>query len=216
MDTLPALKPLATGWYGKLPSRGDFVGRGLPRALLRAWDGWLQRALAAAQQELGAAPLRERLAAMPPWQGLVLPQRPGDPVWSGVVVGSTDRVGRAFPLLLAEAFEPAGLGTVDLIALRARGDAMARWLAQARAGLAQKDLDAALAGWAAKPLACPAPDDTRPGCDVSQLRLSHPGASSFWWPAAAPVVAADFDARTAAWPPAEALMLEWLAASRPG
>ena len=78
--TSAARLPLAVGWYGKLPSRGDFVGRGLPKAWLRTWDDWLQRSLADASQRWGAA-MREHLLDMPPWQGVVLPGQPGAPAW---------------------------------------------------------------------------------------------------------------------------------------
>lgn len=212
---MDGLLPLSIGWYGKLPSRGDFVGRGLPRPWLRTWDGWLQRALAAAAQQLGAATLRERLQAMPPWQCLVLPQRAGDAAWCGILVSSSDRVGRVFPLLLAEAYELQGLGTVDLGVLRARGSEVLRWLTGAGTVLSPKDLEAGSAAWAATPLECPAPDDTRPGTDIDQLRLGWPAAASFWWrsgPAGEPL-----QPRAEAWPPAEALMLHLLGeAQAPG
>jgi type VI secretion system protein ImpM len=51
-------------WYGKLPARGDFVGKGLPPRWRSDWDGWLQRGLALAATTLDGATLRlvERLA----------------------------------------------------------------------------------------------------------------------------------------------------------
>ena len=54
------LVPQALAWYGKLPSRGDFVSRGLPRSWSRSWDEWLQRGLAL------AAPV---VRAAGPWRG---------------------------------------------------------------------------------------------------------------------------------------------------
>ena len=41
----PDLNP--PGLFGKLPSTGDFVTRGLPAGFLRVWDAWLSRHLAA-------------------------------------------------------------------------------------------------------------------------------------------------------------------------
>ena len=53
--------PRRVSWYGKLPARGDFVGRGLPPRWRSDWDGWLQRGLALAATTLDGAALRERL-----------------------------------------------------------------------------------------------------------------------------------------------------------
>ena len=38
------------GFYGKLPSRGDFLRESLPRDFVEAWDAWWQRGLVATQQ----------------------------------------------------------------------------------------------------------------------------------------------------------------------
>ena len=71
------------GFFGKLPSTGDFVTRGLPGAFVRFWDGWVSRHLA---HRLDRA-LRFLLAAPGPMTGVVLP--------------SADRAGRRFPLTIA-------------------------------------------------------------------------------------------------------------------
>ena len=51
--SLPASKmvkppPRRVSWWGKLPARADFVGRGLPARWRSDWDGWLQRGIALA------------------------------------------------------------------------------------------------------------------------------------------------------------------------
>ena len=61
---------------------------------------WLQRGIALAAATLDGATLRERLGAFAPWRYVALPA-PGE-IWCGIVVASHDRVGRAFPLTLAE------------------------------------------------------------------------------------------------------------------
>jgi len=33
------------GYFGKMPVRGDFLSRGLPREFVEPWDDWLQLAL---------------------------------------------------------------------------------------------------------------------------------------------------------------------------
>jgi type VI secretion system protein ImpM len=205
------LIPQSIGWYGKLPSRGDFVGGGLPRAWLRSWDDWLQRALAGAARQLGAGALRERLAAMPSWHWLVPAGQPEDPAWCGVVAASTDRVGRAFPLLVAEACDAAALDRVALADLRARAQRVSAWLDSARASSSPKEFDAGTAQlaatpWAAAPLAPAAPED-----GVAGLRARWPAAASFWWRIEP---AADAQAPFAEdWPPRETLLLDWLGES---
>ncbi|MFQ6755202.1 TagF domain-containing protein [Cereibacter sphaeroides] len=75
------------GFFGKLPSTGDFVTRGLSPAFRAAWDGWITRHVAG---RLGAGPeggLRVRL-------------RSGGRVAGGVVLPGRDRIGRSFPLSL--------------------------------------------------------------------------------------------------------------------
>jgi type VI secretion system protein ImpM len=88
---------LTVGWYGKLPSTGDFAGRGLNRDCVQTLDTWLQN---------GLAQLRLRL---PDWQSFYV----SAPCWSflvpakilaphpvfGCIAPSADRVGRLFPIV---------------------------------------------------------------------------------------------------------------------
>jgi len=96
------------GWYGKLPSLGDFASRRLPVDFVEAWDAWLSQGLAD-WRAADAAWLDEYLAA-PAWCFLLGPQviaLPGAaprgtvPAWAGVLMPSVDRVGRYFPFTLA-------------------------------------------------------------------------------------------------------------------
>jgi type VI secretion system protein ImpM len=88
---------LTVGWYGKLPSTGDFAGRGLSRDCVQTLDTWLQS---------GLVQLRLRL---PDWQSFYV----SAPCWSflvpanilaphpvfGCIAPSADRVGRLFPIV---------------------------------------------------------------------------------------------------------------------
>ena len=196
----------AIAWYGKLPSSGDFVGRGLPRPLQRTWDDWLQRAMAAAQRRVGAALLRERLLAMAPWQCVVLAAAPGQPAWHGVVRSSADRVGRVFPLLLAEACDAPRLDALALPTLRARALQLARWLGDTAPRASAREFEAGAAQWAATAW----PDAVEDGGETLQaLRTRHATAHSFWWRLGPGDGAADPHAQP--WPPQEGLLLEWLA-----
>jgi type VI secretion system protein ImpM len=205
---MAALAPASIGWYGKLPSRGDFVGRGLPAPWLRAWDDWLQRSLALGAQRLGAAALRERLLAMPPWQ-FVVPAAGGDgPAWCGVVATSTDRVGRVFPLLVAEGREPQALAGTAVGALQRRTRGLGRWVQRSRALSSLQAFEDAVAE-----LGAGAGIDDGPPIDgddaetVDELQRRCPAAGSFWWcddrsDRAMP--------RAEAWPPRESLLLDWI------
>lgn len=91
----------APGWFGKLPNVGDFASRRLPDAFIQRWDGWLQAGLAQAQAERGQAWLAGYLVA-PIRRFWLSPGVIGDSGWAGLVMPSVDRVGRHFPLTLAQ------------------------------------------------------------------------------------------------------------------
>ncbi len=96
------LEPLPgeTGFYGKLPSQGDFVTRRLPGTFVQLWDEWLQRCSAHSREVLGADWARLFRDA-PVWWFLLAPGTCGDSSWAGLVQPSVDRVGRLFPLTVA-------------------------------------------------------------------------------------------------------------------
>lgn len=143
------------GFYGKLPSRGDFVRSFLPRTVAAPWDQWLQSVLPAAQGRLGKC-WAEVWHAAQAWRFALAPGVCGSQPVTGVWLPSADRVGRAFPLMIAvqaavvdDAFLTAAEGagadaissvmTPDMLARRlslaprpasaatAAGDAGARW-----------------------------------------------------------------------------------------
>lgn len=82
-------RPLA-GFFGKLPSTGDFVGRGLPDTFRRAWDAWLTRHI---------APLQREGRTFPP-AGLRFRLPSGGHLAAGVILPGEDSAGRLFPLSL--------------------------------------------------------------------------------------------------------------------
>ena len=205
------LVPKAVAWYGKLPSRGDFVGRGMPRSWSRPWDDWLQRGLAQAAQRLGAAALRERLQAMPPWACVFGPVQAGEPVWCGAVVASCDRVGRVFPLLLAEAYDEAALRGAAVPALLDRTRELADWLLEAsRERAPLKEFERGTAEVTGIAWDIGTPDDAERG--LQRLRETWPAARSFWWQIDSeedpPPLAED-------WPPRDSLVLDWIGAAAP-
>lgn len=98
------------GWYGKLPSLGDFASRRLAPAWITPWDAWLATGL---HQLREAAPevWLEHYLASPAWRFALLPGALPEPAGAGalggdgglrvgVLVPSVDRVGRYFPLVV--------------------------------------------------------------------------------------------------------------------
>jgi type VI secretion system protein ImpM len=85
------------GWFGKLPSHGDFLRRRVPDRLLGAWDAWLQRCMAHSRERLGAHWLDAYLTS-PLWRFHLSAGVAGDASYAGVLLPSVDRVGRYFPL----------------------------------------------------------------------------------------------------------------------
>ncbi len=93
-------EPDRLGFFGKLPSHGDFVSTGLGRKLQAALDAWLQSSLHAIQAEFGNQ-WERRFRFMPSWRFIVERDLWGPATIAGVIVPSVDRVGRSFPLVLA-------------------------------------------------------------------------------------------------------------------
>lgn len=88
------------GWFGKIPSRGDFVTRNLPLSFVEPWDEWLSAELSEAEVALADRWAEAYQAA----QTCCYVTGPGvidERCWYGILVPSFDRVGRRFPLTIA-------------------------------------------------------------------------------------------------------------------
>jgi type VI secretion system protein ImpM len=94
-----------TGYFGKVSTHGDFVGRGLPAHLVQAWDAWLQECIASSQAKLGSSWL-ERYLTSPVWRFAIAPGVLGPEGLGGVMMPSVDRVGRYFPLMVGAVGAP--------------------------------------------------------------------------------------------------------------
>ena len=153
------------GFYGKLPSQGDFVTRRLPWEFTSGWDDWLQQGMHASRAALGERWLALYLSA-PVWRFQLGPGVCGPLGWRGVFFASVDRVGRYFPLTLAFASAPAGTraGVAPALAVDE-----ARWIAAEDAALAGLDptLPIEELEQALQALAEPAADPADPGADAS-------------------------------------------------
>lgn len=112
----------APGWHGKLPTLGDFATRRLDPDFVQAWDDWLADGLGQLQR---APAWLDAYLASPSWRFLLMPGAVPGPAgrsaWVGVLMPSVDRVGRYYPLTLAQ----------PLAAVPAAGDtleALWRWM----------------------------------------------------------------------------------------
>ena len=100
---------MEVGFYGKLPSHGDFLRRRASDAFVDAWDGWLRECLAASRSALGERWLDVYLTS-PAWRFVCGPGACGPAPVVGLMAPSVDLVGRYFPLtLVAELPEYANL-----------------------------------------------------------------------------------------------------------
>jgi type VI secretion system protein ImpM len=190
----------APGFYGKLPSHGDFVGRRLPPDVRDRFDRWLQAVLVQSRTDLGAAWLAT-WGSSPLWRFVVGAGVCGEQAWAGVMMPSADRVGRCFPLLVA-----AGMnGSPSLRACLTLHDA---WFGRLEdlalpaldEGFVLEDFDAALLS-IELPFAVPAVASARPlpwaavvaplaGAVLPALAGEPIDGGSAWWTDGSPRVGA--------------------------
>jgi type VI secretion system protein ImpM len=164
-------EPLAAipGWYGKLPSLGDFASRRLPPEFINAWDAWLQAVLQAVQDTLGEGWLNNYLTT-PIWRFVLLSGLAGPSGWAGVLMPSVDRVGRYFPLTVATEL-PSHTAMAHAVFAAADWFAGLEEAALGMLGSGQgpDELDAALANLALK---LPQPDEVEKSVEALQALRS--------------------------------------------
>jgi type VI secretion system protein ImpM len=163
----------APGFFGKLPSRGDFVVRRLPPDFVTPWDEWLEAALAQSRAQLGERWLDVYLTS-PIWRFVLSPGVAGAEAYCGVVMPNVDRVGRYFPLVAAAPLDLEGRAPAHVVA------AAEQWFASVEALMLET-------------LADPPLELDEFDARLAQLRLPDPlGAArveSEWrWPAPAVAV----------------------------
>ncbi|TWI69209.1 type VI secretion system protein ImpM [Pseudoduganella lurida] len=98
-----AVTPVSVGYFGKLPSRGDFVKGSTSPALLQVLDGWLSQAM-----DLMSTNARWKLAydAVAPLHFAFVGPRRRHAI-GGHVVASSDQSSRRYPFLMVGAMEVA-------------------------------------------------------------------------------------------------------------
>ena len=164
------------GWFGKIPNLGDFASRRLPDAFMRPWDRWLQESLARTRTDLGEA-WREAYLVAPIQRFWVARGALGRLAWGGLLMPSVDRVGRYFPLTIAQPFDTLATAL-----------AAGAWFA-ALDRAARRVLDVAYTAdqLEAELHALPSLDGSAPDAAVEDLadallrRCSSPRSCSVWW-----------------------------------
>lgn len=115
---------IAPGFYGKLPAAGDFVSRRLPVEFVRAWDRWLAQHLAPLiGSQLWPHSFALRFLTGPACFGAT----------TGIILQSTDKVGRRFPLSIVALLPEASIGL-------ARADAWFAGIEEAGVGAQRGEL----------------------------------------------------------------------------
>ncbi len=102
------------GWYGKIPSTGDFIARRIPSAFTLAWDRWLQPALEGTRATL-AGHWRDDFLSMPVWRFVFSARLVASSAWAGVILPSVDSVGRYYPLTIVSALPAERLDLVGTL-----------------------------------------------------------------------------------------------------
>ncbi len=100
------------GFYGKLPTHGDFLRRRVSDDFVNAWDVWLQTCIVASRDALADRWLDVYLTS-PVWRFVCAAGACGARPVAGIIAPSVDRVGRYFPLTVVAEL-PAGTTLVSL------------------------------------------------------------------------------------------------------
>ena len=157
------------GWLGKLACLGDFASRRLAPEFTQACDAWLAGGLEASRAQLGEHWLEVYLTS-PLWRFAWAPGVLDERWWFGVMMPSVDRVGRYFPLLIAQACAEAPRSSNDL-------DRLDRWFTQlAEAALATLQPDATLERFESALTATPPWQVPAPPCSAQPVI----GAAKQW------------------------------------
>lgn len=180
-DICASERPTLPGWYGKLPGAGDFVNRRMPRALAQGWERWLAQGMAALH-EAWRETFGRGYAQAPVWSFAIPAGASEGWVQFGCLGPSHDRVGRDYPLVVADAMSASDYsphwGRVALARLGPMAKAVTDAIEHAQGA---EQFDAALAAQAGSP-GTPPPSPAAQGGWSNVLASFDPyGATSFWW-----------------------------------
>ncbi len=164
------------GFFGKLPSRGDFIRSGLPSSFVTPWDAWMSGMIAGSRDRLGEGWQPAWMEA-PIWFFALAPGLCGPDGVMGLWMPSVDRAGRLYPLTIASV-----AGHASVAAMTATG---AAFLAEA----ARAGLDALEHEWQPDALAARVGGAIRGEGAAVEAAVDLRGAS-LWWTDGSPLVPA--------------------------
>jgi len=107
----PFSSPKYMGWFGKLPSTGDFAGRGMPRSLQEAVQDWISSGMAALAC-LHQEDWQDAYLVSPIWHFAVNSGIWDNPALVGCIAPSVDKIGRYSPLVAVRAFDRRDINQV--------------------------------------------------------------------------------------------------------
>ena len=93
--------------FGKLPTHGDFVSRGLDQVTRDRLDHWLSQAMLRARDALGER-FEAAYDAAPPWRFV---EQDAERWTGGALCASVDAAGRRFPLMVGRGAPDPGTAT---------------------------------------------------------------------------------------------------------
>lgn len=101
------------GYFGKIPSKGDFITCSLSMDFTEPWDVWLRGVLAHTKSVLSDSWMELYLTS-PVYHFSLSSGVCGNSTWLGVFMPSVDSVGRYFPMTICQSF-PSHSNPLDLL-----------------------------------------------------------------------------------------------------
>lgn len=109
---------ITTGYYGKTSARGDFVSHRLPQTFVNVWDDWAQQLVLSCQQNYPDN-FDKTWYQLPSYRFVLSAGLAGEMAWLGILIPSSDSVGRNYPLCFAR---PLNSGMLPNQALMTSGE----------------------------------------------------------------------------------------------
>lgn len=93
------------GWYGKLPTTGDFLQRRLPASVVNHWAHWCHNGLVELQRNLAEYDAHA-FSAAPVWNFIIPATLGSRYIQMGCMLPARDSVGRHYPICAMRLFTP--------------------------------------------------------------------------------------------------------------
>lgn len=90
---------MKVGFFGKLPSYGDFVQRNVSPDFANLWDNWILQSLEVSREQLGEQ-WRARYFNSPIWSFVIAEGALNGHTTTGLIMPSVDKAGRCYPFTI--------------------------------------------------------------------------------------------------------------------